>query len=123
MRLPRLRAVTPNWQSVLVKAVTSACRHAPFPAFGGTRNDGMGKGFRSLNRNLGPLGKLCQISDGRFKIGYWFENDPNGPAVCQFRKRGVDNPMGGTKVIFMNSPCAGRPQAALVQDSHVKTSI
>ena len=58
MRLPRLRAVTPNWQIVSVKAVTTACRHAPCPAFSGTLNDRMGKGFRFLNRDLGMGWKM-----------------------------------------------------------------
>jgi hypothetical protein len=33
--------------------VTSVCRHAPFPAFSGTRNDRPRKGFPFLNRDLG----------------------------------------------------------------------
>ena len=55
MRLPRLRAVTPNWQIVSVKAVTTACRHGPFPAFGGTRNDRVEKRFLFLYRDLGQI--------------------------------------------------------------------
>jgi hypothetical protein len=31
------------------KDSTSACRHAPFPAFSGTRNDRLGKGFHFRN--------------------------------------------------------------------------
>ena len=35
------------------QAGTSACRHAPFPALGGARNDRMEKGIRHPNWNLG----------------------------------------------------------------------
>ncbi len=33
------------WLAHQSQAGTSACRHAPFPAFGGTRNDTLAKGF------------------------------------------------------------------------------
>jgi hypothetical protein len=44
MRLPRLRAVTPNWQIVSVKAVTTACTHL-VPLLAGLSMTGWEKGF------------------------------------------------------------------------------
>jgi hypothetical protein len=81
MRLPRLRAETLTFTKRTDEG-TTACRHAPCPAFSGTRKNRTGKGIYSLNRNLGlVLSSFRYLKCKRFcfsdftqqlHLGYYF---------------------------------------------------
>jgi hypothetical protein len=68
----------------LSQAGTPACRHAPFPAFSGTRNDRMGKRIHLLNRNLGRNDITRHSLDGKAPLQFPKNLVPKRVALSRF---------------------------------------